>query len=282
MINSIVQNDIAQSFSQAAKSYDQSAFFQRIAGERLMERLDYFKLTPKHILDLGCGTGYFSRQLTKRYPDAQVTGVDFAQGMVQWCQQQSQSETYLCADACQLPFESNSVDLIFSNLTFQWIEDLPQLFHELNRVIKPNGLLLFTTLGPDTLYELKQSWAAVDDYKHVNNFLDMHHVGDAMLSAKMLDPVVDSEPVVIGYQRVTELMRDLKNIGAHNLDQKRKSGLTSPRQLKQLEQHYQQFKLEDGQLPATYELVYGHAFATEHQAASGYHEYLLDLIEQQA
>ncbi|GAA4357993.1 malonyl-ACP O-methyltransferase BioC [Kangiella marina] len=272
-------SDIARSFSQAARSYDAAAFFQRIAGKRLFERLDYFKLAPKSIVDLGCGTGVFTRELSQRFPQAKVTGVDIAEGMIAWCKQQSQSEDYLCADAMKLPFEDNSLDLIFSNLAIQWLEDLPQLFAELNRVLKPEGLLLFTTLGPDTLTELKQSFAAVDAYQHVNDFIDMHNVGDAMLHAKMLDPVVDAEPVVISYDKAIELMRDLKDIGAHNVNSRRSLGLMSPRKLKAVEKAYKQFALGNGQLPATYELVYGQAFGSEQKATLDYHEYIVELAE---
>lgn len=276
-MNQIDKADIARSFSRAACTYDDAAFFQRIAGERLLERLQYFRLQPGNILDLGCGTGYFTRELSKRYPAAKVTGADLAQGMVEYCRVQSEQEEYVCADALSLPFETNSFDFVFSNLTFQWIDELPQLFEELNRVLKPEGLLLFTTLGPDTLFELKKSWAAVNDYQHVNKFIDMHHVGDAMLSARLSDPVVDSEPVVIAYHKAIELMRDLKNIGAHNIDSSRNHGLTSPRQLRELEQQYQLFQMDDGQLPATYELVYGHAFGTEFSSAVGYHDYAIEV-----
>ena len=271
--------DVARSFSQAAKTYDAAAFFQRIAGERLFERLDYFKLEPKNIVDLGCGTGVFTRELSQRFPQAKTTGVDIAEGMIAWCTQQSQSEEYVCADAVSLPFEDNSVDLIFSNLSIQWVEDLEKLFVELNRVLKPEGLLLFTTLGPDTLKELKQSFSEVDQYQHVNDFIDMHHVGDAMLQAKMLDPVVDAEPVVISYDKATELMRDLKDIGAHNIDRRRNSGLMSPKKLRAVEKAYRQFALDDGQLPATYELVYGHAFGSEQKQTTSYHEYIVELAE---
>ncbi len=276
MVNHIEAKDVANSFSKAARSYDEAAFFQRIAADRLLERLDYFKLEPKKILDIGSGTGYCSRELKKRFPTANVTGVDIAKGMIDYSSQQSKTEDYICADALSLPFESNSADLIFSNLTIQWIEQLDALFKEFHRVLNPNGLLLFTSLGPDTLYELKQSWQAIDDYKHVNDFMDMHHLGDAMLNAAMLDPVVDNEPVVIGYNQALELMRDLKNIGAHNIDKQRKSGLTSPRIIKKLELEYQKFKMENGELPATYELIYGHAFARE-EVPLEYHEYGLEL-----
>ncbi|NVJ67110.1 MAG: malonyl-ACP O-methyltransferase BioC [Gammaproteobacteria bacterium] len=276
MVNQIEAQDIASSFSKAARSYDDAAFFQRIAADRLLERLEYFKLHPQSILDIGSGTGYCSRELKKRYPQAKVTGIDIAQGMIEFSRQQSNQEEYLCADALSLPLVSNSADLIFSNLTIQWIEQLDELFKEFHRVLKPDGLLLFTSLGPDTLHELKQSWQAIDDYKHVNDFMDMHHLGDAMLNAAMLDPVVDNEPVVIGYNKAIELMRDLKNIGAHNIDKQRKPGLTSPRALKQLEQEYQKFAMQNGELPATYELIYGHAFARE-EIPLEYHQYGIEL-----
>lgn len=270
---------VAESFSKAANTYDAAAFFQRIAGERLFERLDYFKLDPTTIVDLGCGTGVFSRQLSARYPKASVTGVDIAQGMVEWCRYRSQNEEYVCADALQLPFANNSVDFIFSNLAIQWLEDLPALFRELNRVLKPEGLLLFTTLGPDSLKELKQSFAQADPGHHVNDFIDMHNVGDAMLGAQMLDPVVDAEAVVISYERAIELMRDLKDIGAHNIDHRRRNGLMSPQKLKAVEKAYQEFRMEDGQLPATYELIYGHAFGSERSQPTDYHQYIVELAE---
>ena len=278
-MNHLSSSDVARSFSKAASTYDAAAFFQRIAGERLFERLDYFKLEPKKIVDLGCGTGVFTRQLSERFPAAEVTGVDIAEGMIEWCKQQSSAEQYVCANALALPFEDNSVDLIFSNLTIQWVENLQDLFNELNRVLKPEGLLLFTTLGPDTLNELKQSFAQVDQYQHVNDFIDMHHVGDAMLQAKMLDPVVDAEPVVISYDKASELMRDLKDIGAHNIDSRRNSGLMGPKKLRAVEKAYRQFALEDGKLPATYELVYGHAFGSAEKKPSSYHEYIVELAE---
>lgn len=268
---------IAESFSKAAKQYDDSAFFQKLAGERLFERLDYFKLEPKTILDVGSGTGYFTRKLSQRFVDAQVSGVDLSQGMVEFSRAQSTQEEYFCADAQALPFEDNSFDLLFSNLTIQWINDLDALFKELHRVLKPGGLLLFTTLGPDTLYELNHSWQQVDKFQHVNQFTDMHNVGDAMLNLGMLDPVMDSEMVAVGYKKVIELMRDLKNIGAHNLNSKRNKGLTTAKTLRALEKAYQEFALDDGMLPASYELVYGHAFAGNKEASLGYHEYALEL-----
>ncbi|AOE49184.1 malonyl-ACP O-methyltransferase BioC [Kangiella sediminilitoris] len=278
-MNQITPGEVARSFSKAAKTYDAAAFFQRIAGERLYERLDYFKLEPKSIVDLGCGTGVFTRELSQRFTQAQVTGVDIAEGMIQWCQQQSSAERYLCADAMTLPFPDNSVDLIFSNLAIQWVNDLSALFQELNRVLRPDGLLLFTTLGPDSLKELKQSFAEVDHYQHVNDFIDMHHVGDAMLNSQLSDPVVDAEAVVISYDKALELMRDLKDIGAHNIDSRRNSGLMGPNKLKAVEKAYRQFAMSDGKLPATYELIYGHAFGTEMKKVTDYHEYIVELAE---
>lgn len=278
-MTSIDLKEVARSFSKAAKTYDDAALFQRISGERLFERLDYFKLAPETIIDLGCGTGLFSRQLSSRFPESQVTGVDIAEGMISWCQSQSQQEEYVCADALSLPFPDHSADLIFSNLAIQWVYDLDTLFAELNRVLKPEGLLLFTTLGPDTLTELKQSFAQVDHRQHVNDFIDMHHVGDAMLKSTLLDPVVDAEPVVISYDKAIELMRDLKDIGAHNIDSRRSSGLMSPKKLKAVETAYKQFALDDGQLPATYELIYGHAFGSGKKKPMSYDEYIIELAE---
>ncbi len=150
--------------------------------------------------------------------------------------------------------------MLFSNLTVQWCSDLEQTFSEFHRVLKPGGVLFYTTLGPDTLRELRASWAEVDDRVHVNTFLDMHDVGDAMLRARLAEPVMDMEHITLTYRDSMSLMRDLKELGAHNVNPGRSGGLTGPRKLKAVMQAYERFRQTDGLLPATYEVVYGHAW----------------------
>jgi len=261
---------ISTAFDQAAPHYDEAALLQQEVGNRFIEQLPLFKIEPKRILDLGCGTGQISRALTNYYPKASLISLDIAEGMVRMTREQTQSSSlkfwkqpkqhFLVGDAESLPFADNSFELIASNLTFQWCSDLPKLFAEIQRVLAPNGLLLFTTLGPDTLKELRSSWQEVDSSIHVNHFADMHDVGDAMLASQLGDPVVDMEQITITYEKAITLMRDLKTIGAHNMNPDRSRGLTSPKKLGAVSAAYEQFRMADGMLPATYEVIYGHAW----------------------
>ena len=265
----LAKRAIAKSFSAAAASYDANAFLQQEIGTRLLERLDYMKLTPERVLDIGSGTGACTRALQKRFSKARVFGVDLAFGMAREAQRRRgwfAKEQYLCADAERLPFATGSVDLVVSNLAFQWLAEPEIAFSEIQRVLKPNGLLLFSSFGPDTLKELRAAWAAVDDRIHVNRFMDMHDVGDAMVRARLADPVMDMENLVLTYKEVPVLLRELKGIGAHNINAGRSHALTTPAQLKQMMAAYEQFRRADGTVPATWEVIYGHAWGTEVRA----------------
>lgn len=269
---------IASAFSEAAPHYDDAALLQHEVGNRFIEQLPLFKIDPRQILDLGCGTGQISHALAGHYPKASITSLDIAEGMVKSTRKNTPTPSFslwnrpkhqfLVGDAESLPFADNSFELIASSLTFQWCNDLPQLFREIQRVLAPGGLLLFTTLGPDTLKELRASWRAVDDSIHINSFADMHDVGDAMLSGSLGDPVVDMEQITITYEKAITLMRDLKTIGAHNMNPERNHGLTSPRKLSAVSAAYEQFRMADGMLPATYEVIYGHAWRGEPRKAA--------------
>jgi malonyl-CoA O-methyltransferase len=161
----------------------------------------------------------------------------------------------------QLPFADASVDIAVSNLMLQWCGDLDAAFREIRRVLKPDGLLIFTTFGPDTLRELRAAWATVDDYSHVNTFIDMHDIGDALVRGGLTEPVLDVERVTLTYKDVISLMRDLKVIGAHNVTEGRARGLTGRGALRQVEAAYESSR-RDGVLPATYEVVYGTAWGS--------------------
>jgi malonyl-CoA O-methyltransferase len=261
-------------FEQSAAHYDAVALLQREVADRLLERLELLRIQPATILDLGSGTGYCSAALAAHYPRARITSLDLATAMVQksrarfsrWSRLR-RGHQFVCADAEALPFADQSFDMLFSNLTIQWCSDLETTFTEMKRVLKPGGVVLYTTLGPDTLRELRASWAAVDSQVHVNTFLDMHEVGDAMLRARLAEPVMDMEQLTITYQDALTLMRDLKSLGAHNVNPGRHSGLTAPQKLRAVMQHYEQFRQSDGLLPASYEVVYGHAWRAEKEMA---------------
>lgn len=255
---------VRRAFDRAAASYDAAAVLQREVGERLLERLDLLKIQPVRILDLGCGTGQGSAALLKRYPKAQVVAADLAPAMLARTRHRGRllrRPLCVCADAEALPFAPGSFDLVFSSLTLQWCHDPDRVFGGLLRVLRPHGALMFSTFGPDTLKELRQSWAGVDGYTHVNAFIDMHDLGDALVRARFADPVMDVETFTLTYPRVEDLMRDLKAIGAHNVTGGRRRGLTGRAGLRALAEGYERFRGADGRLPASYEVVYGHAWA---------------------
>ena len=262
--NTLIDKRLARrAFEKAADTYDEAAVLQNEIGDRLMERLDYIRLQPRRILDLGAGTGMFTSALMKRYRKADVVALDIAKPMLHRVKQRSgwlRKPGCVCADSESLPFNDDSFDFIFSNLMLQWCTDLEATFVELRRVLSPGGLLMFTTFGPDTLMELRASWEAVDGYTHVNSFIDLHDVGDSLLHTKWAEPVMDSERITVTYRELRGLMQDLKHIGAHNVTSGRPRGLTGKRHLQQLVEAYEPFR-EDGVLPASYEVVYGHAWS---------------------
>jgi len=268
----IDKQQMRRAFARAAKDYDAAAVLQREVADRLLERLDYIHFTPATILDVGAGTGYCTTLLQKHYPKARVLALDIAQPMLAtardktslWSRLRNKTD-YLCADAEALPLADNSVDMVFSNLTLQWVNQLEQTLREFRRVLRPGGMLLFSTFGPDTLNELQQAWQAVDNYTHVNAFIDLHDIGDAMLRVQLAEPVMDAERLTLTYPDVFKLMRELKAIGAHNVTEQRAKGLTGKAAFKRVQQEYERFR-QDGVLPVSYEVVYGHAWAPSSQA----------------
>jgi len=260
---------VRRAFGAAAVSYDEVAVLHREIFKRLLERLDYIRVEPELIVDAGCGTGYGLAELERRYRHARLLAVDFAVPMLEQVRRQLgwRSRTRpLAADLEQLPLADASVDLLFSNLALQWC-DADVAFAEFRRVLRPGGLLMFTSFGPDTLTELRAAWAAVDDAPHVHDFTDMHDVGDGLLRAGFADPVMDVELHSLTYKDVSGVLRDLRLLGASNALQQRRGGLTGRRRYERFRDAYEAWRDVDGRLPATYEVVYGHAWAP--QAPSG-------------
>lgn len=262
------------SFERAAQTYDEVAVLQRTIAERLLERLDVVKLRPTVVLDAGCGTGYVTRALARRYPRAQHLALDIAESMVRqarrgfgWRRLFLRPPLHVCGDAEALPLASASVDMIVSNLALQWCA-APAALAEFRRVLRPGGLLMFTSFGPDTLTELRRAWHAADDRPHVHGFLDMHDLGDLLLRAGFADPVLDVERLTLTYGEVMDVLRDLKRLGAHNAAVQRARGLTGKRQFARFRAAYETMRA-GGRIPATYETVYGHAWAPESAPAAG-------------
>jgi malonyl-CoA O-methyltransferase len=268
-MSELKKSDVRASFDRAAEAYDAVAVLQREVGTRVMERLDLVRMQPQVLLDVGAGTGWCSATLAQRYPRARMLALDLAPAMLHRARQRfsalarwRRGHAFICGDAEALPVADASCDLLFSNLALQWCPDLERAFSEFRRVLRPGGLLMFSTFGPDTLKELRTSWAAADGAVHVNRFVDMHDVGDALVRAGLADPVMDMEHITLTYRDVGGLMRDLKGLGAHNVNAARQRGLTGKRRLQAMRQAYEAFR-RDGVLPATHEVVYGHAWAPE-------------------
>jgi len=264
-LTSYKQQAVQKSFGRAAKTYDEAAVLQREVATRMLERLDYIKASPKRILDLGCATGEYSARLARMYKKAQVISLDIAEPMLKEVRRRSTwwyPIDRVCGDIQALPIADNSVDLIFSSLALQWCGSLDAAFSEFRRVLKPGGFVMFSTFGPDTLKELRASWAEVDDERHVHDFVDMHDIGDEMLRAGLSQPVMDVETLTLTYNDAYALMRELKDIGAHNIAKQRNRNLTTRSRLKAVVNAYEQFRT-DGVLPASYEIVYGHAWCDE-------------------
>lgn len=263
-----------RSFERAAETYDKAAVLQREVCDRMLSRLEVIKAPPLSILDAGSGTGYGSGKLRECYPGAGIVALDIAFGMLKkartappWWKRvtgggASSQCLYVCGDLEQLPFRSSSVGMVWSNLTLQWCNDLNQAFAEAHRVLVTDGLFMFSTFGPDTLKELRQAFGAADAYRHVNRFIDMHDIGDALVHNGFANPVMEMEYITLTYDDVTSAMRDLKAIGAHNVTRGRRHGLTGKSAWQRAVANYEAMR-KDGRLPATFEVVYGHAWKPE-------------------
>ena len=247
------------SFERASRGYEAAAGLQAQVATELLERLEMFRFAPQVVLDLGSGTGRVTGELKRRYPRACVIALDLAPGMLREARRHRRPWRRferVCGDALRLPLADGSVDLIFSNLMLQWCEPLAVALAEVRRVLRPGGFFALSTLGPDTLHELRSAWAQADGYNHVNRFADMPEVGDALMRAGLMEPVLDVDRIELGYPDVLSLMHDLKAIGAHNVTAGRPRALAGRSRLARVQQAYESFR-RDQRLPATYEVIYG-------------------------
>jgi malonyl-CoA O-methyltransferase len=256
------RGQIKRSFERAARRYDEVAVLQARVRERLVARLDLVKLEPELVLDLGCGTAHAAEALARRYPRARVLALDLAEAMLTIARRRHRFRrpvSLACGDLSRLPLPAACADLVYCNLALQWCDDLDAALGELLRVLKPRGLLTFTTFGPDTLKELRAAWAEADSGVHVHDFLDMHDIGDALVRAGFAEPVLDVEMYTLTYADSRALLRDLKALGARNASVERARGLTGRSRFTDFEAAYERLR-RDGVLPATYEVVYAQAW----------------------
>ena len=256
---------VRHAFGRAAETYEAHAVLQAEVAARLVDRLDGIALQPARVLDAGSGPGVGGAALRERYPEAHIIALDIALPMLRAAARhtgQPPAFSRVCADVQALPLADASIDLVYSNLCLQWCDDPGLALAEFARVLRPGGLLLFTTFGPATLYELRTAFAAADAEPHVSRFVDMHDIGDALLTTGFRDPVLERDDFTLTYADAFTLMRELRAIGATNADAKRQRTLTGKAHLQRVVAAYETFR-RDGVLPASYEVVSAQAFAPE-------------------
>ncbi|MDR2032692.1 MAG: methyltransferase domain-containing protein [Azoarcus sp.] len=262
-------------FSRAAARCDEAAFLVREIARRMDERLDYIRIAPRRILDLGCGTGGDLERLGARYPMAERIGIDFAEPMLARARQRLAPRAgglrrlfgsarpalqLAAADAARLPLPDASVTLAWSNLTLASIDTPQPVLREIYRALEDGGLVMFSTLGPDTLRELRDALPARGGAR-VHRFTDMHDLGDALLRAGFADPVMDMEILTLTYTRLDELFADLRAAGGNNAARMRARGLSGRAGWEAARARYDTLRRE-GRLPVSVEIVQGHAWKT--------------------
>lgn len=272
---------VRRAFGRAAATYDAAAALQREVAARMASRLDYVRIAPECVLDAGCGTGEAVGELSVRYPQAKVTALDLALPMVVAARERARrgrsllqrllpaalsgarpAPGFVCADVNALPMRGVLFDLVWSNLALQWVNDLPRAFGEVRRVLKVGGLFSFSTFGPDTLRELRRAFAHADGHTHISRFADMHDVGDMLVHAGFSEPVMDMETITLTYADPESLLRELKRLGATNATRGRPHGLMGRRRWRMALAALEAMRRDD-RIPATFEVVYGHAWKGE-------------------
>ncbi|WIM05215.1 MAG: methyltransferase domain-containing protein [Candidatus Nitricoxidivorans perseverans] len=252
-------------FSASAGSYDEAAALARETGRRMAKRLDFVNLSPRRMADVGCATGDGIRELQRRYPRALPLAVDFAFPMLAAVRSRmpllarlrGMTPRLVNADVRTLPLASGCLDLAWSNLMLHWLDDPLPAFAELNRALAPGGLLTFAMLGPDTLKELRAAGAT-----GIRRFPDMHDVGDLLLAAGFADPVTDMEMIALTYASPRGLLRDQRHLGVRD-------GLLGHLPRRDWRRVFDAWERVDGRLPASFEIIYGHAWKGERRAILG-------------
>lgn len=268
---------VRRAFRRAARGDANAAVLEREVERRMMERLDFIRCDPERILDAGCGAGRGMELLRRRYPRANLLGVDLASpsasghtGLLLERVRHllRRPERFrLCADYSRLPLRAGSVDMVWSNLALAWAADPLEALRELHRVLTVGGLLMFSSYGPDTLKELKSAFAAISGHRHVHAFIDMHDLGDMLVASGFTAPVMDMEMITLTYAEVAALARDLKASGQTCAARDRQHGLMGRGAWQRMLAAYERER-RDGRLPATVEVVYGHAWKGEARTRS--------------
>ena len=261
---------VRRNFARAAAGYDAVAVLQREIASRMLERLDYVKIEPRCVIDLGCGTGGSLAALGERYPRSGILGVDASEAMLRVGNRQRsrlrwmlpflrgpRAASLLAANAQALPLKAGTAGLVWSNLMLHWLPDPLAVFREAHRVLETGGLLMFSTFGPDTLKELRACFS--DGHEHTQRFVDMHDYGDMLLECGFSDPVMDAERLTMTYPSLDGLFRELRQNGAACAMPGRRRGLMGHREWQDMCDAYEKLRSE-GRLPVSFEVVHGHAW----------------------
>ncbi|MEH6470620.1 MAG: malonyl-ACP O-methyltransferase BioC [Halopseudomonas sp.] len=248
---------IAASFSKAAPSYDAHAQLQQLTGNLLLASIKPQRY-PR-IVDLGCGTGHFTSKLKDLFQPKQLVGIDIAEGMLEFAKGKNPqlSVLWIAADAEELPLLSSNFSLVFSNLSIQWCNQLERMLAEVHRILRPGGKFVFSTLGPSSLWELKESWHSLDPQTHVNQFIDRESLETRIQQAGFAHVELHDQEIVLHYQHLKQLLQDLKGIGAHNMNRRRPASLTGKQKFAKLTEYYENFRTINGNLSATYQIYSG-------------------------
>lgn len=280
---------LRRSFDRAAARIDSVAVLPREIARRMDERLSLTRMPVHDVLDAGCGPGFGADLLRQRYAPVRLVELDLSEGMLSrksaahkgflpWPRRATNRRLAVCADLQQLPLAESSFDLVWSNLALHWMDDLERALAQIYQVLRPDSLLMFSLFGPDTLKELR---AASDGTMfQINRQLDMHDIGDALIRCGYADPVMDMEIVTLTYADVPALLRDLKAHGSVSLTRPTRKGLGGRARLQALLSRYEQFERADKRLPATCEIIYGHAWRPQRRV-SPKGERVIDILPKQ-
>ncbi|MGI9238881.1 MAG: class I SAM-dependent methyltransferase [Woeseiaceae bacterium] len=256
--------DVRRRSDIAAASFDSADFVHTVTRDGLFERLQPLVIEATRVLDLGAATGRASARLKKRFRAAHLVSLDVSRNMLlrarsnrAWLSRSHSS--FVQADASQLPFDDQSIDVVFSNQLLPFLGAPGRVFQEVSRVLRKGGVFAFATLGPDSLLELRRAWSRVDSDDHVHHFLDMHDIGDALLRSGLRDPVLDVDHLEIHYENSERLFADLGNVGARNTLRERSRSLMGKRRFEKMRAALAS-ESADGGVRLHLELVYGHCW----------------------
>jgi len=273
------QNNIKKRFDNCAQSFFDFDFIHRHCRKDLIGRLAPIKIAPQQAVDLGSALGSSAIFLEKNYPACQITNLDISRSMLLSAKNNIKALrniNQIQASAEILPFKNDSIDLIFSNLLMPWVNNLSFFLYEINRVLSKDGLFIFSTLGPDSFANIKAAWSTIDNFEHVNNFIDMHIIGDQLLNSGLFDPILDSDKLIIKYEDVNTFFKDITASGSRNCLRNRNHGLTGKKKFNSFKEYLEKSK-NNNCFNIELELIYGHAWGGTAQTTPN--EYSFDVSQ---